>query len=165
MQPIFQVKISYYAKTATAEEALEKALDVISKRQGGDVYACGHTEGNEEPVPEEGALTEMLKDRKNRSRPDFDDDDEYKARPRVSFGYGSTLKEKKEPTSGFKVVFEWTGLAWTRDEALDVILKCLEDRKGCLVSVADLSNDRLEPKAIQGHLDASFQEHALSTVK
>jgi hypothetical protein len=111
MQPIFQVKISYHANVATAEEALEKALEVIGKRQGGDVYACGHTQDNEEPVPEEGALTEMLKDRKNRSRPDFDNDDDYAPKPRVSFAYGSLFKEKKEPRPGFKVVFEWTGLA------------------------------------------------------
>jgi hypothetical protein len=163
MQPIFQVKISYYAKTATAEEALEKALDVISKRQGGDVYACGHTEGNEEPVPEEGALTEMLKDRKNRSRPAFDDD--FEPRPRVSFEYGSLLRDKKELKSGFKVVFEWTGLAWRRDEALDVILKCVEDREGCLVRVSDLSKERLEPKAIDAHLETYFREHALSTLQ
>jgi hypothetical protein len=160
MQPIFQVKISYHAKTATAEEALEKALDVISKRQGGDVYACGHTEGNEEPVPEEGALTEMLKDRKNRSRPVFDDD--FEPRPRVSFEYGSLFKEKREPASGFNVVFEWTSLAWNRDEALDATLKCVEDREGCVVSVSDFSKDRLEPKAIQAHLEDYFQERAMA---
>lgn len=134
---------------------MANALEVIGKRQGGDVYVCEYKPDGEEPLSEQGALTEILRDRSKRNKPfAFENDEDVPSEAIRSFEYSGQRKHRPVPTSGFKVAFEWTGLAWDRDEALDIALKCLEAHDGCMLRVEDLSKAPAERP-----IDTQIQEY------